>query len=153
MRENRWIKTEEGKTHLIILLLGIIGILLSIVLRENLSITAQDILLSISSSIVASAVVFFITAGYIAKRLTIKSQEVSEKNEQFSIAVPPPLTNSIQMLLKRMRGRRENSKQSSASPSQKRIAFECFGLSRVRCAGWLVSGAQAPREQDSFLGS
>lgn len=77
MRENRWIKTEEGKTHLIILLLGIIGILLSIVFRENLSITVQDILLSISSSIVASAVVSFITAGYIARR--DKNAEVYER--------------------------------------------------------------------------
>ncbi len=47
---------------------------------------------------------------------------------------PLPLTNSIQMLDQSSEGDGENSKASPASPRTNRIAFECFGSSRVRCA-------------------
>ena len=53
---------------------------------------------------------------------------------------PPPLTNSIQMLRSSSEGDGdgENSKASPTTLAKKIVASECFGLSRVRCAGWLV---------------
>ena len=49
----------------------------------------------------------------------------------------PPLTNSIQMLRKDSEGDGESktTKPENALDS-KIVASECFGLSRVRCAGW-----------------
>ena len=54
----------------------------------------------------------------------------------FSLVAPPPLTNSIQMQEVIERGRRrERQSRLSVALAQRSIAFECFGLSRVRCAG------------------
>ena len=49
----------------------------------------------------------------------------------------PPLTNSIQMQRKGSEGDGESktTKPENALDS-KIVASECFGLSRVRCAGW-----------------
>ena len=48
----------------------------------------------------------------------------------------PPLTNSIQMLRRSQRGRRrEQDNKAGKRTCKKIVASECFGLSRVRCAG------------------
>lgn len=47
---------------------------------------------------------------------------------------PSPLTNSNQMQKPDGEGEGENSKQAQFSLAPSRIAFSCFGLSRVRCA-------------------
>ena len=54
--------------------------------------------------------------------------------ERYAATSPPPLTNSMQMQTRACEGEGGNSK-ASRTPSKKSIAFECFGLSRVRCAG------------------
>ena len=44
--------------------------------------------------------------GFSNTRLTIKSQGGNKNNGHFSNGTPPPLTNSIQMLERKLRGRR-----------------------------------------------
>ena len=67
-------------------------------------------------------------------RLTIKSQV---PNEKFYEKSPPPLTNSIQMLREISEGDGESKTTKATAPlAEKMVASECFGLSRVRCAGW-----------------
>ena len=62
---------------------------------------------------------------------------------------PPLLTNSIQVLEMDERGRWRVQQTELQPPSQKRsVALECFGLSKVRCAGYLSASqirAQAPK--------
>ena len=49
----------------------------------------------------------------------------------------PPLTNSIQMLRKDSEGDGESkTTKPENAPDSKIAASGCFGLSRVRCAGW-----------------
>ena len=59
------IQTEHNKTNLIIFLLGIVGILGSIVAKNYIKEPLFTILLSISTSIVASSIVAFITTVYM----------------------------------------------------------------------------------------
>ena len=53
---------------------------------------------------------------------------------------PPPLTNSIQALETRERGRRRGQKTALyPAIATRSVALECFGLSRIRCAGCLCA--------------
>lgn len=58
------------------------------------------------------------------------------KKEQKDKANPPPLTNSLQMLLEDCRGEGDGyGKRTGFSPRAFSLAFEGFGSSRIRCAG------------------
>ena len=59
------IQTEHNKTNLLIFLIGIVGILGSIVFKNYIKEPLFTILISISTSIVASSIVAFITTVYM----------------------------------------------------------------------------------------
>ena len=72
-------------------------------------------------------------------RLTIKSQAHKEVNEKYFRPAPPPLTNSRQMRnLLAARAKEGIANKAQHRPRPTSIAFGCFGLSRVRCAGSAV---------------
>ena len=64
-------------------------------------------------------------------RLTIKSQAPKWKNPS---TIRCPWQTAFKCWNQSSEGDGENSKASPANPRRNRIAFECFGLSRVRCA-------------------
>lgn len=70
--------------------------------------------------------------GYI-RRLTIKCQALQRKKSKKYAALDKQHSDAD----KRQRGRRrEQDNKAQHRPRLKIVASECFGLSRVRCAGW-----------------
>lgn len=68
IRIMKYYKSEEGKINQLILSVGVIGILIASLLRERLGEPFFTIMISISTSVVASAVVAFVMAAYLYKR-------------------------------------------------------------------------------------
>lgn len=64
----KYYKSEEGMINLIILSAGIIGILIACLLRVRVGETIFTVIISISASVVASAVVAFVMAAFLYKR-------------------------------------------------------------------------------------
>ena len=66
-------------------------------------------------------------------RLTIKCQALQRKKSKKYAALDKQHSDAD----KRQRGRRrEQDNKAQHRPRLKIVASECFGLSRVRCAGW-----------------
>lgn len=71
--------------------------------------------------------------------------------KKFFYRKPAALTNSIQMQEGFSEGEGGNSKAGSVCPRNKSIAFEYFGLSRVRCAGYVdIEALRLRREQRGY---
>ena len=69
----------------------------------------------------------------ILRRLTIKCQALQRKKSKKYAALDKQHSDAD----KRQRGRRrEQDNKAQHRPRLKIVASECFGLSRVRCAGW-----------------
>lgn len=67
------------------------------------------------------------------RRLTIKCQALQRKKSKKYAALDKQHSDAD----KRQRGRRrEQDNKAQHRPRLKIVASECFGLSRVRCAGW-----------------
>ena len=70
------------------------------------------------------------------ERLTIKSQVFREEEQKFSpistAALDKQHSNAESSVARAMKG---TANRPSEALAQRSIAFECFGLSRVRCAG------------------
>lgn len=69
----------------------------------------------------------------LKRRLTIKCQALQRKKSKKYAALDKQHSDAD----KRQRGRRrEQDNKAQHRPRLKIVASECFGLSRVRCAGW-----------------
>lgn len=95
--------------------------------------------MNIGIGILISADSRYILNTQLNIRLTIKSQAHKEVNEKYFRPAPPPLTNSRQMRnLLAARAKEGIANKAQHRPRPTSIAFGCFGLSRVRCAGSAV---------------
>ena len=92
IRIMKYYKSEEGKINQLILSVGVIGILIASLLRERLGEPFFTIMISISTSVVASAVVAFVMAAYLYKRNS--RIELIEKWEIASITESRGIINS-----------------------------------------------------------
>lgn len=76
----KYFKAREGMINLIIFLFGTVGILLACLFKKQIDDTFYTVMLSISTSIVASTIVSFIMAGYL-----FDQKEKSELMEKWGI--------------------------------------------------------------------